>query len=404
MLLFKIKYINKSQELIDMLTFHETITAQSEVKEIKKKFVQATEEKKQYTFSSNSYPHFLITCFVIQEFIKENVSLNIIKEGTSEYVYQYNKKKEVLTDGIETFSYKDNIYAYKVDSRNYSNVIKGIEDITELIDELKYRIKWKNPLKGQFIQIIETNNGFSPIIKKIPTTKFTDVIMDDALKEGIYDNTIFQLKELDSSNGIILHGEPGVGKSHICSAIAQEATALNITVCYLTTNTDYSMLNGFIEDFISPCILIFEDIDSFAESRESSTSTNTLADFLQFVNGIGEREDKIIFIATTNYLEKLDKALANRPVRFNRKFKIEFPDEHGIHALLELYFDKAIADKYTSHCINKQFSGAHIKELQRTVKLLSIKYNKSTKDVMLDGIQLIKENFSTSLSTFGFNT
>src|SRR3989344_4745930 len=130
-------------------------------------------------------------------------------------------------------------------------------------------------------------------MKAIPSITFDDVIIDEKLKEDIYDNTIFQLENLDENNGVIFYGEPGVGKSLICSAIANECTKKGNTVCYLSTEADYTMLNEFLESFVSPCILVFEDIDAFGRSRDGVPSSSTLSDFLQFINGISEKEERI---------------------------------------------------------------------------------------------------------------
>lgn len=172
----------------------------------------------------------------------------------------------------------------------------------------------------------------------------------------------------------------------------------------MTTYVSYSLLNEFIEEFISPCIVIFEDIDSFAESRQA-VNNSQIADFLQFINGIGDRTDKIVFVATTNHLDKLDAAVANRPVRFNRKFEFKFPNAEDLKKLVELYFDADIAEKYYDLYSKKvgTFYGAHIKETQRTARLLARKRKMEIKDVFEDAFKLVEANFSPTLKKIGFN-
>ena len=281
------------------------------------------------------------------------------------------------------------------------NVLKSDTDVTEIVSLLKNKIRHENPLKAKLFQIKLGRDGFYPLIKAIPTITFDSVILDDKMKEDIYDNTIFQLEYLEENNGVIFHGDPGVGKSWICSAIAREATDKGYTVAYLSTQVDYTMLNEFIEEFISPCILIFEDIDAFGESRENQNS-GVLSDFLQFINGITEKEERIIFIATTNYLDRLDKAIANRPVRFNRKFEFKYPSDSQLDKLVELYFDEDIANNHSDACYNKKFSGSHIKEVQRTANLLSKKRSQDISDVFVESVELVAENFSPKLNPMGF--
>jgi len=358
--------------------------------------------KSQYTFSSKGHHSFYTICYVLQEFIMRQRHLTTFAKYTHEYEYDYKKYKEIITNGNIVFEWNNHLYNLYIDGEDYSNILKSDSDITEIVKFLKHEIRYENPLKGKLFQVRQSRDGFYPIMKSVPNITFDSVILDEKLKEDIYDNTIFQLEHLDENNGIILHGDPGVGKSLICSAIAHEATKKGYTVAYLSTQVDYTMLNEFIEEFVSPCILIFEDIDAFGESRDNAPSVGILSDFLQFVNGITEKEERIIFVATTNYLDRLDKAIANRPVRFNRKFGFTYPTEQQIDKLVELYFSKEISKEFSMNCYGKEFSGSHIKEVQRTANLLSKKRGQDISTVFQESVELVFDNFSPKLNTIGF--
>ena len=356
----------------------------------------------QYTFSSKGFYSFHTICYVLQSFILKQKHLITLTKITREFEYDYKKYREILTDGNIVFEWNNQLYNLYISGDSYSNILKSNGDISDLVKLLKHEIRYNNPLKGKLFQMKLTVDGFYPLMKAVPNITFDDVILDEKLKEDIYDNTIFQLENLDENNGIILHGEPGVGKSFICGAIANEATKKGYTVAYLSTQVDYTALNEFIEEFVSPCILIFEDIDAFGESRDSMSNGGVLSDFLQFINGITEREERIIFIATTNYLDRLDKAIANRPVRFNRKFEFKYPTDPQINKLVKLYFDDDISDKFSKDCYNKNFSGSHIKEVQRTANLLAKKRGQEIQNVFQESVELVHENFSPKLNTVGF--
>ena len=66
---------------------------------------------------------------------------------------------------------------------------------------------------------------------------------------------------------------------------------------------------------MSPCLLIFEDIDTMVGSNSY---------FFNEVDGL-ENNDGIMMIATTNHLEKLDGGLKSRPSRFDRKYLFDVP-------------------------------------------------------------------------------
>jgi len=100
---------------------------------------------------------------------------------------------------------------------------------------------------------------------------------------------------------------------------------------------DQDDIDYFI-DFIStfrkiekerPLIVILEDIDSIA--GESSHSTSRL---LNILDGVNQIED-VVYIATTNYPEKLQDRITNRPSRFDRRYKVELPNEEIRRAYIQ---------------------------------------------------------------------
>jgi len=261
---------------------------------------------------------------------------------------------------------------------------------------IKDEIKNNNPLRNKHLYIYDTSDCLAGTIKKRPTVNFSDVILDDTLKSDIYDNTIFHLEKMVENNGIILFGKPGVGKSLVCSAIINEAINKGFSTCYLCSKVNFESLSELIREFLTPCILIYEDIDSLGQDRKETINTE-LSSFLQFINGLTEGNDRIVFIATTNYLEHLDDAIKNRPMRFNRKFEFKYPNNDQINKLITLYFDKKTSDKYSTTCYNKNFTGAHIKEIKRTATILSVKDNTDIDSVFEKSVKLVYDNFSITL-------
>ncbi|MBI5598954.1 MAG: ATP-binding protein, partial [Deltaproteobacteria bacterium] len=220
-----------------------------------------------------------------------------------------------------------------------------------------------------------------------------------AMKEDIYDNTIFHLKSIKGNNGIILHGDPGTGKSMICQAIINAALKEGYSTCFVTTRVNYAMLGEFLTTFFGRCIVIFEDIDSIGQDREHVLNSH-LSDFLQFISGLYEREDGIVFIATTNYIEHLDRAITKRPVRFNRKFRIELPTDGEIGRLVALYFKDTRVEP--GLCCGKKFTGAHIKEIHRTAEMLSLKRGVPIAETYGDAVRFVERNFTTQTASPGF--
>ncbi|MFK5088309.1 AAA family ATPase, partial [Klebsiella pneumoniae] len=70
-----------------------------------------------------------------------------------------------------------------------------------------------------------------------------------------------------------------------------------------------------------------EDIDATLEIYNESTVINLL-------DGV-DRVDKIVFLATTNYPEKLGTRIMNRPSRFDKRFKVGYPTDNTRKIYLE---------------------------------------------------------------------
>jgi SpoVK/Ycf46/Vps4 family AAA+-type ATPase len=67
-------------------------------------------------------------------------------------------------------------------------------------------------------------------------------------------------------------------------------------------------------------IVLLEDIDSIAGENNHSTSK-----LLNILDGVKQIEG-VVYIATTNYPEKLQDRITNRPSRFDRRYKVELPN------------------------------------------------------------------------------
>lgn len=67
----------------------------------------------------------------------------------------------------------------------------------------------------------------------------------------------------------------------------------------------------------TPCLLVFEDLDSLITDRVKSF-------FLNEVDGL-ESNEGLMMLGSTNYLERLDAGISKRPGRFDRKYHFTLP-------------------------------------------------------------------------------
>lgn len=130
--------------------------------------------------------------------------------------------------------------------------------------------------------------------------------------------------------GVMLFGAPGTGKSCTIKLVAKKLVERGGIVFY--ANLHPSAVNVFLQDFSRvererKCVVILEDFDSLVQRAGE-------ADYLQMLDG-AQSIDNVLFIATTNYPERLDPRIYNRPGRFSHVVKIGLPGAPARTAFLK---------------------------------------------------------------------
>lgn len=130
--------------------------------------------------------------------------------------------------------------------------------------------------------------------------------------------------------GIMLYGPPGSGKSCTIKIVANKLVERGGTVFYCSINPMIAM--SWLIDFARiekdrKCIVILEDIDSLVYNYGESP-------YLEMLDS-AKTIDNVLFIATTNYPDKLDHRIYNRPGRFSHVIKIGLPSKKTREAYLK---------------------------------------------------------------------
>jgi cell division protease FtsH len=152
--------------------------------------------------------------------------------------------------------------------------------------------------------------------------------------------------------GVLLVGNPGVGKTLLAKAIAGEADVPFFSI----SGSDFvEMFVGVgasrVRDLFkqakesSPCIIFLDEIDAVGRKRGSGFATGghderdqTLNAILVEMDGF-QPADGIIVIAATNRSDVLDPALV-RPGRFDRQVVVPLPDVKGRLEILKVHTKK----------------------------------------------------------------
>lgn len=125
--------------------------------------------------------------------------------------------------------------------------------------------------------------------------------------------TLYDTYELVHKTGILLHGEPGTGKTSFAKALANKC-GRDIILVDLGVALD--KIKSTLRN-VSNAVVLFEDIDCFIGSRDQKDSfdKNKFNFLLSVLDGVYSTND-CIYIATTNYVDRIDTAF-KRPGRFN---------------------------------------------------------------------------------------
>ena len=184
--------------------------------------------------------------------------------------------------------------------------------------------------------------------KITPKIKLADLFGNEDIKRRLLDAglaiTSRKNRDKEPRNGILLHGEPGNGKTIFAEALAGELGLPLFTTSYADIVSGYVGVEGerikaVFEKAIrnQPCVLFVDEIDSFirdrtdgrAKTKESDDIVNALLTLL-----VDIRKHKVLVMAATNYIDRLDSA-AIREGRFDFKVEITAPDEHARIGLLK---------------------------------------------------------------------
>jgi hypothetical protein len=130
--------------------------------------------------------------------------------------------------------------------------------------------------------------------------------------------------------GIMLFGPPGSGKSCTIKLVSRRLIQAGGTVFFGDAHP--GIIHAFLTRFYKienqrKCIVIFEDIDSLINQYGESA----YLDLLDSAKTI----DNVMFIATTNYPDRLDPRIYNRPGRFSHVVKIGLPGQAARRAYLK---------------------------------------------------------------------
>ena len=137
----------------------------------------------------------------------------------------------------------------------------------------------------------------------------------------------YESRQILYKTGILLYGDPGTGKSSFVKALATKygRSIINIDIANLQAIDLTSLAQSIMVDDKKNYIVLFEDIDTLFLNRTDSdiqaSERAVINKLLQFLDS-NSSPTNVIFVATTNHIERLDEALL-REGRFDLKVEVK---------------------------------------------------------------------------------
>jgi len=229
----------------------------------------------------------------------------------------------------------------------------------------------------------EYGSGLGPLrFHERPTVAAADVVLPAGVLESVHRQMMGVAEHRERllaaghhlKRGVVLFGPPGTGKTltvrHLIGAQTQ-ATVIVLTGFGLHLIREACNLARLLP----PAVVVLEDVDLVAEDRDHSPfgGNPLLFQLLNEMDGVAGDAD-IAFLLTTNRLDLVEPALAQRPGRVDLVAEVPLPDEAGRRRLLALYGVSAhLGDDEVDEVVaaTAGTTGSFFAELARRAELLA---------------------------------
>jgi transitional endoplasmic reticulum ATPase len=271
-------------------------------------------------------------------------------------------------------------------------------------------------------------SGAAPGSRNVPATRYEDVggmretvaLVREAVELPITHPEIFKKLNIRPHKGILFYGPPGTGKTLLARAVAHESRAHFIAVSGPEILNKYwgqseARLRSIFNEAKTkaPAIILFDEIDSFASSRDmmsESFEATLVSQLLSLMDGMNDL-GRVCVIATTNRPRALDSAL-RRPGRFDHEIEIGLPDAEARLHILKIHTRNMPTDTDLDlgqvANLTGSYSGADLEGLCREAALVCMRRTINLRDFekriaphQLSALSVTTYDFRTAMKRVG---
>ena len=262
-----------------------------------------------------------------------------------------------------------------------------------LIAEVHELMVRRSVLRGQVLSL--GGSDFEPGVGGItfhqrPTLTPDDIVLPAGLLDRVHRHVAGVARHRERlraagqhlKRGLLLYGPPGTGKTHTVRYLLGALPDLTVV-----------LLSGPSIQFVSdaarmaralqPALVVLEDCDLVAENRDFSSGAQPLLfEVLEALDGLSDDAD-VAFLLTTNRVDVLEPALAQRPGRVDLAVEVPLPDQSARRLLLARYarriaFSPSVLDEVATRA--EGMTASFFKELVRRAVLIAAEDERDATD------------------------
>ena len=213
--------------------------------------------------------------------------------------------------------------------------------------------------------------------------------------DQIHNKEIYESLGAKMPRGLLLHGEPGLGKTLLANCLIEESGLPVFTLRRTKAGNDF--MNDITETFhraadSAPAIVFLDDMDKFANEDSNHRDAEEYVAVQAAIDGV--KETDVFVLATVNKMVKLPASLF-RSGRFDKVVEVKAPEEEDARKIIEYYLkDKKISEDVDMDDLSKMISYHSCAELESVLNEAAIQaaFARKPRIAMEDIMEIVLKN------------